>query len=168
MKNFAVALCAAFSLAACDQVRAVGAASPAAAAQAHSFEYRVASIDRDVQEYRTLGTKTVVINGTIEFMQSADAPVGNYMLIGKLRIQGAGETNERDLFVLIERGRGEYEGILYSNYDMPRADPTPEISPGQIGVTITGVVPLNEAELTRLADSVQQTNAAQAPAQPAN
>jgi hypothetical protein len=148
----------------CDQIQA--ATHPNNAAPSHqtdarySFSYRVTSIDRTVNEYPSLGNKTVSFNGNIEFEQTAPQEPGNFMLLGKLRTEDALGTEETDTVILIEHGRGQHQGVLRSHYDMPLRDATPELPTDHVTFTLTGVVPVESGAITR-ANDVAQTEPTQ-------
>lgn len=151
MKNLIIVLFCTLLVTACSELPFFG--SPADEAEeapaAPTLEYNIESIDRDVQRYTYISQKTVRYDGKISFRLTNGDPNDSYLLIGKIRIEDSTGTDERDIFVLVENGRGEYEGALRIHSELGLNADEPELSASQVGVTIVGVVPLDAGTLSR-------------------
>jgi len=149
-------------LAGCDAVRqSLPAAAPSAATQ-REFEYRIVSIDRNVIDLSYARSRSVSFTGKIEFTELGEGERGNAILYAKLRTETEAGTDENDIVVLLQDGRGEYEGSLRYFPDMPLNQPAPELRSDQVSLTVIGVVPLEAASLVSV--NAPATTAPPAPA----
>ena len=147
------------ALGGCNAVPGATPAQQTAAPGAWAYEYRIASIEREVVDLTYTRSRSISFRGKIEFTQTAGTEQ-DVILYATLRTETQAGTDENDLVVLMRDGRGEYEGTLRYINDQPLNEAAPELRADQVTLTILGVVPLEQATLTNTTPS---TAAASAP-----
>ncbi len=162
--KFIVVVGCLLALGACDSVRTqIAGESQAASSSQRAFEYRIVSIDRNVMDLSYSRSRSVSFTGKIEFSETGQPTLGNAILYARLRTETAAGTDENELLVLIENGRGEYEGSFRYLSELPMTGEAPELRTDQVTVDIIGVIPIQSATLSRVASASAPAAEAAAP-----